>query len=589
MLVLDKITLNVAGRVLIENSSINIADKSKIGFLGKNGSGKSSLFKAIVGELSLLAGDIYYPKNTTIGWIKQEVPGEDINAIDVLLAADTERTHLLNKLENCSDEEIAPIYERLQDIDAYSAPSRAQTILYGLGFDEAAQHEPLKNFSGGIRMRIALAACLFLKPQILLLDEPSNYLDIEGVMWLENYIKQLNATIILISHDKNLLTNCTNHILNLEHKKLSLWSGNYENYLKLRAEKLKFDEQQIKSQNAKRKKIESFIERFRYKASKAKQAQSRIKALEKLQEFEIYKNEHSAPFFFQGPDKNLTSPLITLEKIKLGYGDKIILSDIICRIDKDDRIALLGKNGNGKSTFAKFLAQKLTAISGERIQNNKLSIAYFEQHHVKALDLEKNALEHIQAKLPTLAESKTRALLAQWGLDSEKIATKTINLSGGEKTRLAMALATLKPTDLLILDEPTNHLDIDSRQELIFALNNFSGAIILISHDQYLLEATIDKFWQVKNGTITAYEFALNNYKQEILKLEAKPKKSNKRAILKEDIKQLEKKINKLQKERSETTNQYIIAQLDKKIAEAENLWLSYNEEYDKNYKIKNK
>lgn len=616
MLILDKITLSVAGRTLIENSSINIPQKSKVGFLGRNGAGKSSLFQSIYGQSTLQQGNIIYPKNAKIGWVKQEIAIGNNSLIDTLLSEDTQRSTLLQLLETCSDaNEIAHIYERLNDIEAHSAPARAQTILSGLGFNETQQNMPIESFSGGMRMRVALAASLFTRPDILLLDEPSNYLDLEGVMWLEQYIKHFKGTVILISHDRDLLNNCVNRILNLDNKKLSLWSGNYDDYIRLRTEKVNFEQKQLKAQNDKRKKIESFIERFRYISSKATQAQSRIKTLEKLQQFETYRTEATPPFFFNENVKKLASPLIKIENTILGYEGKVILKDLNLRIDNDDRIALLGKNGNGKSTFAKFLAQKLQAFSGERTQNPKLSVAYFEQHNIKSLNLEHNAVQHVAKILPNLSEAKSRSLIAQWGLNSEKALTISKNLSGGEKTRLAMGLATAKGADLLILDEPTNHLDIDSRQELILALNSFNGAIILISHDQYLLESTIDKLWQVKNGTIEPYLNTIHQYKQEILQPKNKPikaSKENTRIInaqkrnnlsnLKKEITKLETILEKLQKESNKlsatlcdsatyekeasfiTSLNIQKAELDKKIIETENLWLKYSDEYEKNY-----
>lgn len=610
MLILDKITLNVAGRTLIENSSVNIPDKSKIGLLGRNGTGKSSLFKAIWGELSLQHGNIIIPKNTKLGWIKQEVfTGQD-TLIDILLKADTERQTLFNKLENCQDPtEIAQLYERLDDIDGYSAPSRAQTILSGLGFDEQQQNMAIENFSGGMRMRVALASSLFLRPDVLLLDEPSNYLDLEGVMWLEEHIKQFKGSVLLISHDRDLLNNSVNYILNLENKKLNLWSGNYDNYVKLRNEKLNYEQSQLKSINEKRKKIESFIERFRYKASKAKQAQSRIKMLEKLNDITIYSESESADFFFKANKNTLASPLVSIDNVTLGYDNKVILKNLNLRIDNDDRIALLGKNGNGKSTFAKFLARKLQAFEGEIVQNSKLTISYFEQHNIKTLNLEQNAIEHLTNLHPELSESKIRAIIAHWGLESEKALTKAKNLSGGEKTRLAMGLATAKGTDLLILDEPTNHLDIDSRQKLILALNSFNGAIILISHDQYLLEATVDRLWQVKNHTIEPFLGTIQEYKKEQI-YPKKSSKSNKKNTLekkaklnnfKKDIKELEQKLSNLQKKNDKLTHilcdketyqkdaNFIAnlnkekAKIEQELIETENLWLKYSAENKKN------
>lgn len=545
----------MAGRLLIENATCNIASTAKIGFVGHNGTGKSTLFRAILGEISLQTGSISYPKHIKIGTVKQEVETGEASLLDLILQQDTERHELLALADGCTDpDKIAQIYERLADIDAYSAPSRAQIILAGLGFEEAQHHMPAKNFSGGWRMRVALAAALFTNPDFLLLDEPSNYLDLEGVMWLSQYIKRFTGAVILISHDRDLLNNCINQIMHLEHKKITLWTANYDRFVELRAEQANLQQKQAQKQEHHRKHIESFIERFKATASKAKQAQSRMKALAKLSDIEILRDESTAPFHFACFDKALASPLIRLENVQLGYETKTVLRDINLRIDNDDRIALLGANGNGKSTFAKFIAGKLQALEGDYVKAPQLKIAYFDQHHTNTLDPAHTAMEHISHLFPQETEAKLRAMLARIGLGKDKAFTLTKNLSGGEKTRLAMGVAAAMPSHLLILDEPTNHLDIDSRRELIQAINEYRGAIILISHDQYLLDATVDRLWQVNDSSISAYQGTIVEYKKEILhakknydKQSTKVNKSN--ISVKSRPKNLQKEIEKLNKQ----------------------------------------
>lgn len=568
MLILNNIAINVAGRLLIENTSLNIPSSAKVGFVGHNGTGKSTLFRAILGEIPLQAGSITYPKNLKIGTVEQEVETGDTSLLDLILAQDKERYELLAKAENNDDPmEIAEIHERLADIDAYSAPARAQTILSGLGFNEPQHHMPAKSFSGGWRMRVALAAALFTNPDLLLLDEPSNYLDLEGVMWLSQYIKRFKGSVILISHDKDLLNECVTQIMHLEHSKITLWSANYDRFVELRAEQLNLLQKQVQKQEQQRRHIESFIERFRAISSKAKQAQSRIKALEKLTTIQILNDELTAPFYFNDFDKSLSSPLIKLEDIQLGYGNKIVLKNISLRIDNDDRIALLGANGNGKSTFAKFIAGKLQQLSGDYVKAPQLKIAYFDQHHINALAPEQTAMEHIAQAFPAEKEVKLRAILAKIGLNKEKIFTPTKNLSGGEKTRLSMGLATATPSHLLILDEPTNHLDIDSRQALIQAINEYKGAIILISHDQHLLNATVDRLWQIKDGRLTQYNGTIAEYKKEILSAKknyAKTEKANKTVR----PKNIQKEVRELAKKLEEIANKLAI--IDKSLASDE-------------------
>ena len=518
MLILDDISLRVAGRLLIDHASLTLPAGAKAGLVGRNGTGKTTLFRAITGDLATESGRISLPKGARLGQVAQEAPGTEEPLIDIVLAADRERLSLMQEAETATDaHRIAEIQTRLADIDAHSAEARAATILAGLGFDHEAQKRPASSFSGGWRMRVALAAVLFAEPDLLLLDEPTNYLDLEGTMWLENYLAKYPHTVLLISHDRDLLNRAVDSIVHLEARKLIFWRGGYDQFERQRAEKMELLQKSAAKQDAKRKHMQAFVDRFRYKASKARQAQSRLKALEKMAPVAAIVDEHVQPFSFPEPDKQVASPIVALEKAAVGYEPgKPILKNLSLRIDNDDRIALLGANGNGKSTLAKLLSGRLSLDQGTMTVAPGLKVSIFAQHQLDDLRPEENAIEHVRRLMPDAAEAKVRSRVARMGLPTEKMNTPAKDLSGGEKARLLMGLASFEGPNLFILDEPTNHLDIDSRRALIDALNDFSGAVIVIAHDRHLLEATVDRLWLVAGGTVAPYDGDLSDYRSHI-------------------------------------------------------------------------
>jgi len=518
MLTITDLSLRIAGRLLIDHASLTLPAGTKAGLVGRNGTGKTTLFKAITGELASETGAIGLPKNTRIGQVAQEAPGTEEPLIEIVLKADLERAALLEEEMTATDpHRIAEIHTRLADIDAHSAEARAATILAGLGFDAAAQRRPASSFSGGWRMRVALAAVLFAEPDLLLLDEPTNYLDLEGTLWLETYVGKYPHTVLLISHDRDLLNRAVNSIVHLDQKKLTFWRGGYDQFERQRAEKIELQEKGRVKQEARRKHLQSFVDRFRAKASKARQAQSRIKMLEKMQTVAAAVDDSVAPFSFPEPVKTVASPIIALDKTTVGYAPgSPILKHLSLRIDADDRIALLGANGNGKSTFAKLLSGRLKAESGSMTVAPGLKVSIFAQHQLDDLRPEENAIEHVRRLMVDAPEAKVRARVARFGLATEKMMTPAKDLSGGEKARLLMGLSSFDGPNLFILDEPTNHLDIDSREALVHALNDFPGAVILISHDRHLIEATADRLWLVKDGTVAPYDGDMSDYRTEV-------------------------------------------------------------------------
>ncbi|MDN2565013.1 ABC-F family ATP-binding cassette domain-containing protein [Aquibium sp. A9E412] len=518
MLTVTDLSLRVAGRLLIDHASLSLPAGAKAGLVGRNGTGKTTLFRAITGELPSETGSIALPKNTRIGQVAQEAPGTEEPLIDIVLKADRERLALMREAETAREaHRIAEIHTRLADIDAHSAEARAAAILAGLGFDAAAQKRPASSFSGGWRMRVALAAVLFAEPDLLLLDEPTNYLDLEGTMWLESYVARYPHTVLLISHDRDLLNRAVSSIVHLEGGKLTLWRGGYDQFERQYAERAELQEKQRVKQDAQRKHMEAFVERFRYKASKARQAQSRLKALERLKPVAAAVNESVRPFRFPDPDKAVASPIIALDGGQVGYTPgKPVLRNLTLRIDTDDRIALLGANGNGKSTFAKLLSGRLGLEAGTMTVAPGLKVAMFAQHQLEELRPAENAHQHVRRLMPDAPEAKVRARVAQFGLATEKMDTPAKDLSGGEKARLLLGLSAFEGPNLFILDEPTNHLDIDSRRSLIDALNAFDGAVILISHDRHLIEATADRLWLVDGGGVAPFDGDLSDYRRQV-------------------------------------------------------------------------
>jgi ATP-binding cassette subfamily F protein 3 len=518
MLIINDLSLRIAGRLLLDHASLTLPAGTKAGLVGRNGTGKTTLFKAITGDMAAETGSVSLPKNTRIGQVAQEAPGTEEPLIDIVLKADVERTALMAEEQTATDpHRIAEIHMRLADIDAHSAESRAATILAGLGFDADAQQRPASSFSGGWRMRVALAAVLFSEPDLLLLDEPTNYLDLEGTLWLETYVAKYPHTVLLISHDRDLLNRAVNSIVHLDKQKLTFWRGAYDQFERQHAEQAMLQEKSRVKQEAARKHMESFVERFRAKASKARQAQSRLKALERMKPIAAVVNESVRPFSFPEPVKTVASPIVALDHVNVGYQPgSPILKKMTLRIDADDRIALLGANGNGKSTFAKLLAGRLKQETGTMTVAPGLKVAIFAQHQLDDLRPEENAYEHVRRLMLEAPESKVRARVAQFGLATEKMNTPAKDLSGGEKARLLMGLSAFEGPNLFILDEPTNHLDIDSRESLIHALNDFPGAVILISHDRHLIEATADRLWLVKDGHVNPYDGDLSDYRQQV-------------------------------------------------------------------------
>ncbi|MCU0832614.1 MAG: ABC-F family ATP-binding cassette domain-containing protein [Rhizobiaceae bacterium] len=531
MLTLTDLTLRIAGRPLIEDASLALPPNAKAGLVGRNGTGKTTLFKAITGVLEAESGSVSIPSGARIGQVAQEAPGTEDALIDIVLAADTERAALLARAATETDaHEIAAIQARLTDIGAHSAEARAARILSGLGFDASAQRRPASSFSGGWRMRVALASVLFSAPDLLLLDEPTNYLDLEGTLWLENYLTRYPYSVLMISHDQDLLNKTCQWIVHLEHKQLTLYRGNYDGFARQYAERAAQAEKAREKIAAQRRHMEAFVERFKAKASKARQAQSRIKALARLGDVAPALHEDDLPLNFPELRREIQSPAIAMRGIAAGYGGAPILKRLDLRIDADDRIALLGSNGNGKSTLAKLIAgrlQKEGKVEGEMVRAPDLSVAYFAQHQLDELRPAESAVEHVRRAMPQQPEPKVRAAVARMGLPTEKMDTPAQSLSGGEKARLLLGLATMGGPNLLILDEPTNHLDIGARQALIEALNDYAGAVILISHDRRLIEATADRLWLVKDGAVKPFDGDMEDYRALVLGGDDEPKKAD--------------------------------------------------------------
>lgn len=524
MLVLDQVSIRVAGRLLLDEASARIPSGARVGLVGRNGIGKTTLFRAIVGELAIEHGEIGMPARSRIGRLAQEAPSGPESLLDVVLAADTERLALLGEAETATDpHRIAEIQTRLADIGAHSAPARAAAILAGLGFDAAAQRRPCTDFSGGWRMRVALAAVLFSEPDLLLLDEPTNYLDLEGTLWLTDHLARYPRTVIVISHDRDLLDDAVDWILHLEGGKLTLYRGGYTSFARQRAERMVLDAKAAKAQELERKKLQAFIDRFKAKATKARQAQSRAKRLAKLEPIVAVANDEVRPISFPPPAKPLSPPIIALDRVSVGYEPgKPVLRRLSLRIDTDDRIALLGPNGNGKSTLAKLLAGRLAPFDGTITRPERLEVAYFAQHQLDELIPANSVYDHVRRLMPDAPEAKVRARAGAIGFSGAAADTPVATLSGGEKARLLLGLATFAGPHLIILDEPTNHLDIDSRAALVEAINDYPGAMILISHDRHLLEACADRLWLVADNTVAPYEGDLDDYRRIVLGREAR-------------------------------------------------------------------
>jgi len=518
MLHINDMTYRIGGRLLLDRATVALPEGHKVGLVGRNGAGKSTLLKLILGELAPEAGSTSLPRNARIGTVAQEAPGGDDSLIDTVLAADCERAALLEEADTAHDpHRIAEIQTRLADIDAHSAPARAASILSGLGFSPDSQDGPCSALSGGWRMRVALAAALFAAPDVLLLDEPTNYLDLEGVIWLKSYVKSYRHTVIIVSHDRDLLNDAVGAILHLDQTRLTLYQGNYDSFERQRREKQALQLKLKKKQDNERRHMQAFVDRFRYKASKARQAQSRLKALSRLEPVAAMIEDRVAPFLFPNPQKPLNPPLVRFEKAAVGYGGPPVLRDIDLRIDNDDRIALLGANGNGKSTFAKLLCGRLQPCAGHMRHHKAMSVGYFAQHQLDELSEGRSPYDYFCALMPDATEAQRRARLGAHGFGVALADCKTATLSGGEKARLLFALAAFHGPHILVLDEPTNHLDVDAREALVRALNDYEGAVILISHDRHLLETSADRLWLVAGGTVKPYDGDMDSYTQLVL------------------------------------------------------------------------
>src|SRR4249919_1051653 len=519
MLSMSAISVRIAGRLLIDDSTVQIVPGARVGFVGRNGVGKSTLFHAIRGDLPLESGSITLPPRWQIGSLAQEAPDGPESLIDVVLSADTERLALLAEAETATDpHRIAEIQTRLADIGAHAAPARAAAILAGLGFDAAAQQRPCTDFSGGWRMRVALASVLFAAPDLLLLDEPTNYLDLEGTMWLEDHLAHYPRTVIVISHDRDLLDTSVDQILHLDRGKLTLYKGTYSSFEEQRATREMLDAKHAKRQADERKRLQAFVDRFKAKASKARQAQSRVKMLERMKPVTALVTQDVREINFPTPEKTLSPPIIAVDDVSVGYDPKKpVLNRVTLRIDTDDRIALLGSNGNGKSTLVKLFANKLAPFSGHVTRAEKLSVGYFAQHQVDELNVEASPYDHVRKLMPDATETKVRGRTGAIGFSGKAGDTLVKSLSGGEKARLLLGLATFFGPNMIILDEPTNHLDIDSRAALAEAINEFPGAVIMVSHDRYLIEACADQLWVVANQTVATYDGDLDEYRRMIL------------------------------------------------------------------------
>jgi ATP-binding cassette, subfamily F, member 3 len=512
LLVISGAVIRMGGRTLLNGADLTVDPGRRIGLVGRNGAGKSTLLRAIAGEISIDGGDIRLSSRARLATVRQEAPEGPMSLLDTVLQGDPERLALLAETETADPHRLAEVHDRLVTIGADSAPARAATILAGLGFDEAAQGRPVAEFSGGWRMRVALATALFANPDLLLLDEPTNHLDLEATMWLETWLARFPGAALVVSHDRNLLDRAVEAIAHLDKGKISLTPGGFDEFVRIRTERAMQQTRAAERVAAERAHIQSFVDRFRYKASKARQAQARIKALERLPQIESVIEDTPTRFNFPEPPR-IAPPILTLDRVDIGYGMTAVLRNVSFSIDMDDRIALLGANGNGKSTLAKLLAERLAPLSGEVRRGPRLKVGYFAQHQTDELVAAENPIDHMARALPNALPPKLRAQLARFGLDADRAETPVQNLSGGEKARLLLALATRDAPQLLILDEPTNHLDIDARDALVKALADFQGAVLLITHDPHLVELVADRLWLVGDGSVKPFDGDLDDYR----------------------------------------------------------------------------
>jgi ATP-binding cassette, subfamily F, member 3 len=512
LLTITDLTIRVAGRLLLDRASLTVEPGRRIGLVGRNGAGKSTLLRAISGELAPDGGDIRLSARARLGQVRQEAPSGPASLLDTVLSGDTERLSLIAEAERAEPMRLAEIHERLRAIGADSAPSRAASILAGLGFDAAAQARPVNDYSGGWRMRVALATALFAEPDLLLLDEPSNHLDLEATLWLEGWLARFPGAALIVSHDRGLLDRAVEAIAHLDQRKLSLTPGGYDEFVRIRTEQAMQQARAAERIAAQRAHMQAYVDRFRYKASKARQAQSRLKALAKMPVIEAVVEDAPTRFDFPEPAR-LAPPILALDRVAVGYDGKPVLRGLSLTVDPDDRIALLGSNGNGKSTLAKLVAGRLEPLSGEIRRGPRLRVGYFAQHQTEELALDDTPLGHMTRALPRATVTQQRGQLARFGLDADRAETPVGSLSGGEKARLLLALATRDAPQLLILDEPTNHLDIDARDALVRALGDFEGAVLLITHDPHLVELIADRLWLVADGAVRNFDGDMDEYR----------------------------------------------------------------------------
>jgi ATP-binding cassette subfamily F protein 3 len=542
MLTISDLTYKIGGRTILDDCSVSIMDNWRVGIVGLNGAGKSTLFKLISGDLKPDGGKISFSKSQRMGMVRQDIPETDTCLLDLVLEANEEMAELWKRTVSEEDpNKIAEIYERLDEIDAYSAPAKASQLLTGLGFKESQLSEPFSSFSGGWRMRVALAAALFVEPEILLLDEPTNHLDLEAIMWLETYLINYPHTLLIISHDREVLNKCIDHVVHVDRQKLKVYTGNYDTFERERAEAMGLQQKMFEKQSAERAHMQKFVDRFKAQASKASQAQSRVKALERMNIVDAVIADRAIHFTFPSP-KEIASPMMTISNADIGYAQgEPILNKVYESIGNDDRIALLGANGNGKSTLMKLIADKLEPLNGEVFRSTKLRIGYFSQHQTEELDVESTPFQEMMSLMgktyPDIKESNVRAKLGAFGFPRTLSDNTIKSLSGGEKARLLFAFMSFDAPHLLLLDEPTNHLDIDAREALVHALNNYEGAIVIVSHDPNMVERVADRLWLVRDGKCEHFDGDLQDYRDFTIqsrrdgrKQEKKEKKKSKKA-----------------------------------------------------------